>query len=75
MESAHCLSLRDLQVSGQLLFTGQLPGGKQHRGELVPDTVQRLLEERLAPLASCVELGETTRTLEEKERRDFAAQA
>mmetsp|Transcript_30522 Transcript_30522/g.71258 ORF Transcript_30522/g.71258 Transcript_30522/m.71258 type:complete len:1088 (-) Transcript_30522:115-3378(-) len=56
---------------GRLKFAGQLPGSKQQRGELATEAVQRVLETKLAPLTSCIEFAEMTRSSEEKESKQF----
>mmetsp|Transcript_56370 Transcript_56370/g.132168 ORF Transcript_56370/g.132168 Transcript_56370/m.132168 type:complete len:1057 (+) Transcript_56370:78-3248(+) len=56
---------------GKVVFSGQLPGSKQQRGELTAEAVQRILDSRLAPLTSCVEFAETSRSREQKESKNY----
>mmetsp|Transcript_21363 Transcript_21363/g.49666 ORF Transcript_21363/g.49666 Transcript_21363/m.49666 type:complete len:1070 (-) Transcript_21363:28-3237(-) len=55
----------------KVVFKGELPGSKQQRGELTSEAVQRVLEQRLAPVTSCIELGESTRSREQKDSTKF----
>ena len=49
----------------------KLPGGKQERGELLTDSVKRLLEGKFALLAGCVQVVRTLRQVESKESKEF----
>jgi hypothetical protein len=49
----------------------QLPGGKQDRGELPGDALQRILDTKLKPLKKCVRLAGIDRQVNTSESKDY----
>ncbi|CAK0824245.1 unnamed protein product [Prorocentrum cordatum] len=57
--------------SGTMAPACQLPGGKQRQRELVMDTLQRLLETKMAPIARKVEALSIEREVETLQSKKF----
>lgn len=57
--------------TGSMESSGKLPGGKQERGELVRETVDRLLDTKLAPIAPQLEVGHIERDIQWKPSQEY----
>ncbi|CAK0822917.1 unnamed protein product [Prorocentrum cordatum] len=57
--------------TGSMEPSGKLPGGKQQRGELVRETVDRLLDTKLAPICPQLEVGHLKRDLQWKPSQEY----
>ncbi|CAK0847705.1 unnamed protein product [Prorocentrum cordatum] len=57
--------------SGTMTTECRLPGGKQHQGELVMDSLHRLLETKMASIASNLETVRVDREVETKQSEEY----